>query len=278
MPTINKILFPVDFSRQCVGAARYVEAFAGRFDAELMLLHVVTPGTNTLAEELEGKRKAHLESFLEEELKYLKTERVCVIADPAEEIVATAAAWGADLVMMPTHGLGFYRRLLLGSVTAKVLHDLELPVWTDAHAENAPPLEKITIRKILCAIDLDLNSPCVLAWGAGLAQEYGASLAIAHAIPAPEPSAAVRYLDEEFRAALAVEARKRIDALQSAAGSNAAVLIEAGEPARAVSKIAEQYGADLLIIGRHGKAGLAGHLRQNSYGMIRESPCPVLSI
>jgi nucleotide-binding universal stress UspA family protein len=38
---IKKILFPVDFSEACLGASRYVEAFTGRFQAELTLLHVV---------------------------------------------------------------------------------------------------------------------------------------------------------------------------------------------------------------------------------------------
>lgn len=41
MCEIKKILFPVDFSDTCLGAARYVEAFVGHFEAELMLLHVI---------------------------------------------------------------------------------------------------------------------------------------------------------------------------------------------------------------------------------------------
>jgi hypothetical protein len=72
----------------------------------------------------------------------------------APEIVDAARRWGADLLMMPTHGRGTFRRLLLGSVTAKVLHDLECPVWTDVHSETAPPIEEIHCRRILCAVDL----------------------------------------------------------------------------------------------------------------------------
>ena len=53
MPAIRRILFPVDFSVRCVGAARHVETLAGWFEAEIMLLHVVGDGTNTLAEGLE---------------------------------------------------------------------------------------------------------------------------------------------------------------------------------------------------------------------------------
>lgn len=280
MPTIKKILLPVDFSERSIGAARYAEAVAGRFDAELMLLHVVTNGTNTLAEELEPRRRVQLESFLSDELKYIHTQRVCVVGDdPAARILETARNWQPDLLMMATHGLGFYRRLLLGSVAAKVLHDWDGPVWTDVHAESAPVLDKISVRKVLCAIDFDANVPCVLNWATFLAQEYGAQLALIHAIPAPEASVPVRYLDEEYTAALAADSRKRIEALlESVPVNNAKILIEPGKPAGAVSKVAREFGADLAVIGRHSKIGLAAHLHQNAYSIICESPCPVLSI
>jgi len=68
MPTIKKILFPVDFSDSCLGAARYVEALAGRFEAEIMLLHVVGMGEHNLAEDLLPQRQALLDAFLADEL------------------------------------------------------------------------------------------------------------------------------------------------------------------------------------------------------------------
>jgi nucleotide-binding universal stress UspA family protein len=43
-------------------------------------------------------------------------------------------------VDLPTHGLGAFRRSLIGSITAKVLHDAECPVWTGVHLAQAPPL------------------------------------------------------------------------------------------------------------------------------------------
>ncbi len=50
---LKRILFPVDFSRRSRGAAAFVEALAGRFEAELILLHVIEPATynRTLADE-----------------------------------------------------------------------------------------------------------------------------------------------------------------------------------------------------------------------------------
>jgi len=41
MRCFKTILFPVDFSDRCVGAARYVRAFAARYESSIILLHVV---------------------------------------------------------------------------------------------------------------------------------------------------------------------------------------------------------------------------------------------
>ena len=48
--------------------------------------------------------------------------------NPPIRIVSYAREHTIDLIMMPTHGYGPFRSLLIGSVTAKVLHDIELPV------------------------------------------------------------------------------------------------------------------------------------------------------
>jgi nucleotide-binding universal stress UspA family protein len=277
MPAIKKILFPVDFSARCVGAARHVESLAGWFEAEIMLLHVVSNGTYTPAENLLPRSQAQLNSFLADELKYFTVERRCVTGDPAEKIIETARSWSPDLVMMPTQGLGLFRSFLLGSITSKVLHDVECPVWTGVHEEQAPSLEKIAWSKVLCAIDLGDRSRDVLAWAAFLAREHQADLRILHATPTLEVGAG-RYLNQEFDLSLADQAKSRIAALQTAAGTNAAVQIVRGNPRATVCCAAKEFSADLLVIGRHNGAGITGHLHHNAYAIIGASPCPVLSV
>ena len=278
MPRIKKILFPVDFSAQSTGAARYVEAFAGRFEARIKLLHVVNNGERILADELLPIRQRQLDRFLIDELRYFDTEKECVIGDPAEQIVEIADEWAPDLVMMPTHGLGIYRRLLLGSVTGKVLHDLDCPVWTDVHSDQAPPLEDIHFRKILCAVDLLEQSRSVLDWASFLCDEYDAKLGIAHAVPPVEQDPLVHHLDTEFIATMIAEAKGKLAALQFEAGTNAETFVQAGDPAKIIACAARRFGADVVVIGRHARAGFSGHLRQNAYSIIRESERPVLSI
>ena len=275
---IKKILFPVDFSDRAIGAARYVEAFAGRFEAELMMLHVVPDGLRVLAEELEPKRNCELQGFLVDEFKYLDPDRVCMTGDPATEIVNVARTWKPDLVMMPTHGVGLYNRLFLGSVTAKVLHDLDCPLWTDIHAEKAPALEKITIRKVLCAVDLEEDSTKVIEWANGLTIEYGAELGIVHAVPAVEAAAPAHYLDQEFAASIMAKAKSNLADLERLIGCKASTFVVSGESSKVISSVANRFEADLLVIGRHGGVGLSAHLRQNANAILRESPCPVVSI
>jgi nucleotide-binding universal stress UspA family protein len=281
MALINKVLFPVDFSPGCIGAARYVEAMAGRFEAQIMLLHVVGMGDGGLvsAEELFPRRKAQLDAFLADELKYFTTERVCVTGDePAQAIMDAALSWDADLVMLPTRGHGVFDRLILGSVTARILHDLACPVWTSVHSEAAPPLEQIHCRRILCAVDLSERSQSVLKWASGLAAEYEADLGIVHATPEMPPALISVGLEDELIRSVSAKEKKEIESLQAVAGTSARVFVDNGDPAAVIARASKDFDADLLVMGRHDGSGLAGSIQQNAYAILRDSSCPVISV
>lgn len=282
MPQIKRILFPVDFSESSLGAGRYVEAFAGQFEAEIMLLHVITMGEHTLPDELMPMRQQKLDAFMADELKYFTTQRICTIAeddiDPAQVIVETAQSWCPDIVVLATHGLGFFRRHLLGSVTAKALHDLRCPVWTSVHAESAPAIENIHCRRILCSVDLGECSGKVLQWAAWLAKQYRADLGIVHATADIDASVASLNIEEEFVRQVSENAKTRIDALQAEAGTTAEAFIRPGSPEAVVAAAASDFKADLLVIGRHSGEGISGNLFQSAYAILREAPCPVISV
>ena len=63
MIPLEKILFPVDFSGHCIGASRFVEAMTGRFEAELVLLHVLEPPGYTASRKRLKPRKNGLLCF-----------------------------------------------------------------------------------------------------------------------------------------------------------------------------------------------------------------------
>jgi len=257
----KKILFPVDFSQQSIGAAHYVEAFTGRFDAQLTVLHVIEPPSyNDTLMDRAAQRRERLDTFLASELSYFKVEKVVAEGDPAANILKVATARQADLIMMPTHGHGAFRRFLLGSVTAKILHDADCPVWTGVHLENAPPLDKLEFRNFLCAVNLDAHGKKVFESAQEFADEYRANLTVVHAAS----------LDRE-------SARRKIAEL-TGPESKASVVLEAGEVSQVVANVAARLPADMLVIGRSPTPGVLGRLRTHAYPIIRQSPCPVISV
>ena len=58
----------------------------------------------------------------------------------------------------------------------------------------------------------------------------------------------------------------------------ASVVIEAGETPVVVADAAETLEASVLIIGRGSTPRAHGHLPTNAYAIVRESPCPVITI
>jgi len=274
----KKILFPVDFSERSVAAARMVETFVGHFQSELTLLNVVEPLTyNDLPVDASGISQEQLERFLGDAFRHSDVKRVLAHGDPALKIIEYAENWKADLIMLPTHGYGRFRRFILGSVAAKVLHDARCPVWTGVHVEQIPALEDISFKRVLCAIDLGRQSCAALKYATQFAAEFDAAVTIVHAVPTARdvPSVAV---DPDWRQMLIQNADAQIENLQNSLGSNAEVRIEADEVPHAVQSCAQAVKADLLVIGRSTDVGMLGRLRTNAYSIIRQSPCPVISV
>jgi nucleotide-binding universal stress UspA family protein len=256
-----------------------VETFAGRFQSDLTLLYAVEPIRGGSANSYAGapSDKEVLASFMADELKHFDVHRVLLAGDPATEIVNYAHQGNFDLIMLPTHGYGRFRRFILGSVAAKVLHDALCPVWTSAHLENIPPLEEIDFHTVVCAIDI-LREPCpILTWAAKFAEEVGAELTIAHAVPTAKDVPDF-YTDPDLKYDLLNQAREKIEQLQKSLGIEAKIALAADEVPAGVSACVERAKADMLVIGRTVHNGFAGRLRTNAYSIIRQSSCPVVSI
>jgi nucleotide-binding universal stress UspA family protein len=255
---LKRILFPVDFSERADKSAPYVDALATRFGADLILLHVVQPPTyNTFLGDASGGWENFGRIFSDH---HLRVQRLTERGEVDSKIVECAKSLDADLIMMPTHGLGVYRRLIIGSNTAKVLHDADCPVWTSAHVQDLPAPSKFACNHVVCALNLDPTSAQVLSWAAGLAAAYDARLTLVH-VTTNSP-----------------EARRLMDGLQERVGSRAEVRIEAGEPAAVTAFVAQELNADVLVIGRSSPSDSFGRLEMTAYSIIRQSPCAVISV
>ena len=289
MLAIAKILLPVDFSDRAIDTVRFALPVAERFHSDLILLHVLQPYHEFGGVELAGAlltdlivqrtedAQRRIQDFLSEELSGRPVRRLLLEGDPAREIVECARREEAGLIMMPTHGYGPFRRLLLGSVTAKVLHDADCPVWTTAHGE-AMETAGTPLKRILCGVDLTPASIRALTWSTQLAADTGADLTLVHAVADLDPRTQGYYFSPEWRKFMVDNAEKEIAALQQKAGTNAPLLLTTGPPAEMICEEARKTRADLLVIGRGGESGILGRLTSHAYSIIRQSPCPVLSV
>jgi len=285
MPSIKHIVFPVDFSDRANAAAPFVAEMARRHDAKITLLavaHVHYAGGLAGAPMIDPQLilnsvKSQLDGAFLSDFAGMRVDRMAVLGDPVRVIADFVAANRVDLVMMPTHGYGPFRQLLLGSVTAKVLHDVRVPVWTTAHTGEAPDNEHLALRKILCAVDLNPASIELMRWAGGLAKSLGATLRLVHAVPGME-AWPERQMDQEFEETLRENARRTIQDLEKAADIEVPVCVGAGTVPDVVREEALQHGADLVVIGRGALQQSMGRLRTHSYGIIRHAPCPVLSV
>jgi nucleotide-binding universal stress UspA family protein len=282
MSTFSRILFPVDFSPRCHAARPLVADMARKLGAKVTLLYAIQLPQNLFALERSYPIVIDTERMgadARDELRRFYGSDVEVAAefgDVAVAITSYASANNIDLIMMPTHGYGKFRGLLLGSTTAKVLHDAACPVWTAAHTEDANMGEHSDCKSILCAIDLEKGSVDLLHRAVDFASKFEAKLRIVHAVPDALPgSDVVAYANT--RDLLISTANEELARLQEEAGTTLDVCIGAMPVARWIREVAMHHAADLVIAGR-GKLHMnLGRLRTNAYSIIREAPCPVLS-
>lgn len=288
MKSFENILFPVDFSPRTMAMAPRVMEVAGQFGAKLTLLHALDLPPAGFSEwyayvsainvdEMLRTANASLERFQREYLKGTKAELVVDPGAPAEAIANHVKKQHIDLVMMPTHGHGKFRSLMLGSVTAGVLHDVHCAVWTDAHAQDPRvhvPGEK---KMVLCAVDLAPPTVHVLEAAKIVAKGLNADLHVVHSEPAVQETAQGDSA-ARFRRFLIYRALEDFAPLATLAGISTDLEVIEGPVGASIAKAASAHKACLLVVGRGAIQGTLGRLRTHAYELIRRAPCPVLSV
>ncbi|MFZ0290057.1 MAG: universal stress protein [Candidatus Sulfotelmatobacter sp.] len=288
MLNIKKILLPVDFPNPSLRVVHQAAALAHHFHSEIVMLHVVTARSHAagvpedgpelaawdmLAEMVKGAQNS-LDQSLGPELEGLAIRCVLLKGDPARAIVQTTQVEKADMIMMPSHGYTF-NQFLLGSVTAKVLHGTECPVWTSAHVEEST-VQEFAIRNVLCVVDLGPRSHQTVSWAAQMAAEFGACLTLVHVTASAEIWApGGSYVNPKWKEQLVGDASQHLADLQQDMGIKADVLIGSGDVPKVLSQAAKQTKADLLVSGCY---PYGGNLRIHGYAIICAVPIPVLSV
>ncbi len=279
---IKNILFPVDFSPSCVAVAPYVKRATSIFGANVTLVHacdlashngfeLYARAADDIAEEHWNLARSRLEVFLESEFPAKESPRILLAGDAARAITETATRSKCDLIMMPTHA-GRFRRMLLGSTTAKVLSDADCPVLTMQHAATIAP-RSLEHRTWICAVELSSDSERVLRYARAAALAVGAKLSVIHAIQTSETDSKTQRPSEAE-----LQARQQIAELLSSLSSDALVSIVVGPVKEVLLDAVWKSSADVLVLGRSTHSGALGRMRDLTHSLICDSPCPVVSV
>jgi nucleotide-binding universal stress UspA family protein len=291
---VRKILFPTAFSQAAAAMAPSVREMAQRFDAAVTVLNACNLAPEYISgpapdapcdsqerptffspalQEMRNQQQLRLEGFAHTHFTDIgHTERI-EIGEPAAVIEWVAKCEGIDLIMMPTRGLGQFRRLLLGSVTSKVLHDITCPVWTDVHKSEPASALPLGYQSILCIVGMNREQDIVLDVASLFVQVYGARICLLHT---------QSTFDELVTESTSQSVKRAFERVCAARGKQIApevcVRILKTDLSEGIRQTALEQGADLTIVGRGRKGGSFSRELSQLYTIIRESPCPVLSV
>jgi nucleotide-binding universal stress UspA family protein len=270
---ITHILVPVDFSELSALGLRYAVNLAKRLGARVTVLYAdpfLPPPyfTESSLEELKKRietskqqAQARLQQVIEGEAG--QSDGISVQVDeglPADSIRRVASDSGADLIVMGTHGRSGVNRLILGSVTERVLREAQVPVLVVRGDWSAG-----RINRILCPVNDSAPARRALSLSADLATCFGAALNVVHF----KQSGTEGSIDD--LCGWVPESQRPV--------CTATELSSATDVAEQVIALASESHADLLVLGaRHRRFFDTTVLGANTGRMLRHAPCPVLAV
>jgi nucleotide-binding universal stress UspA family protein len=277
------ILCPTDFSELATFALHYARDIAACSGARLAVLyadtfmpppHFTKRQVDELVKTIErSKQAAHqlLERYVREHLgEAAEAEMMIAESLPVSAIVNTAEQRNADLIVMGTHGRSGVSRVMLGSVTERVLRETDRPVLTVRQGpETRGPL-RASIKRVLCPMNYTPVAFNALEHAVAVARCFDAELHVLHVI---EPSAG-HVMDEKAHEQLcdwlSEDARRRC---------NLQELIRRGDAAEQIIEESRALGCDLIILGaQHKRFFDSTVIGTTTVRVTRHAPCPVLTV
>lgn len=296
MIAIKKILCPVDGSEFSRRALRHAAGLASWYEAELTALSVRSrivptgpwlegPVAPILPEEDPQAGGEGLGAFVASAVGSFPTRILTRGGPVVGEILSAADEMQADLIVIGTHGTSGFERLLLGSVTEKVLRKAKCPVLTVPRAVKPESAETVTFKTIVCGIDFSEASGRALEYALSLAQEAGGRIVLVHALewlPEPLPTVSRNFDVPEYRRQVEDDTRKDLEALvpeEARAWCDPEFVLVHGKAYRGLVQVAEARDADLIVLGTQGRGALDRALFGSTADhVVREATAPVLVV
>jgi nucleotide-binding universal stress UspA family protein len=282
---IRNVLIATDFSRCSAAALNFGLQLIETYSGTAFIVSVVSNDAYLLAgpEAYVGARDAVLRDLecLKSELRRShaqladKNYRLYLLeGDIADSLLDFARKNEIDLIVMGTHGRGGVRKALLGSVAERVFRHSTVPVLTLGPGVRHPERGSHP-RAIVAAADFTPASRRAVRYAAGLARQHGARLILLHVL---DP-AHLRHVPDRVAHEHGIEKRLLEMLGHEADALHCSVRIVAGRVTTGVLEVAKEEGADLLVLGVRVSSGVLDRLViPHAYDIVRESPCPVLTL
>jgi len=277
MQTIHTVLCPIDFSPVTERQVRLSGEICRHFGARLVLHHnlvAAVPGVGVgwmwngehdrgMSEDDAARRL----NELMEGLEGVDAEARVTRGLPTTSVLATAAAVGADLIVVTTHDQAPDEHT---SVTDQLIEEAQCAVLAlhKARAEGeAPHLGgDPRAQRILVATDLSSESLAAVEFGFALARQLPTELHLLHVarggrVARPEAVSAEQRLSMLVPEELAGQVRLHV---------------ERGDPASQIARLATDLGVSWIVMGEHARHGVRHWFsRDTSRAVLHQAPCPV---
>jgi nucleotide-binding universal stress UspA family protein len=230
---------------------------------------------------LRGNGKSQLEEFVKKHTyNEIQPELVVDEGTAGDVILSLAQERGTDLIVMGTHGLRGFDRLMLGSVTDRVMRAASCPVL----AVREPPHDLVAmgqerhnphrLNRILACTDFSEDSDLALNYAFSAAAEYDAELTLLHVV---EKAPRQAKTDEEI-----AEATERLDKVIPPTGLKTLKIktaVRIGKPYQQIIQFAQEAQIDMVSMGVRGRGALdIAVFGSTTYRVMQLGPCPVLTV
>ncbi|MBU1405448.1 MAG: universal stress protein [Proteobacteria bacterium] len=280
MAKYRKILVAYDGSPSARNALSLASRLAGEDKSWIKMLAVVPPyqgdleliGVSDIKEAITGPGQ----EMLAEARQLADREGVNILTnleqgEPYEQIVHVAEEENCDLIIMGRRGKGTVERALIGSVTARVIGHTNKDVLV------TPETGKLSWESILLATDGSTCCDNALARALEIAQERKTKL---NAVSVVYTNDEFYALGQEVAKELYQEADKVLDKVRNWGrdlGVQAELFVRDGDPHQAITDLAAEISATLIVMGSHGRKGLTRLLMGSvTERVIGYADCPVL--
>lgn len=285
------VVVPLDGSPLSEKALPYAGLFVRQPGARLVLVRIVPTGPFVgLPDEEERERQlieaqSYLTGLVPEANIGDLVSAVTYCGDPGALILDEAAAQGADLIVMSTHGRSGWGQWIYGSVAGQILHAAPIPVLL-VSPQCRPPRVPLEGARILVPHDGSSLADAIVQPATDLTRRLGGEIRLVKVVG---PSSFLTMEDVPDFADLPIEVTDVPEAtgmLDTVAErihrqdvSASVQVLQSRDPVGSILEAAHAWDADLIAMATHGHGGLArlviGSIAQ---GIVQKADLPVFAL